>query len=1040
MSISELSVRRPVTVVMVYLLIGVISCVFVPRLGIALFPSTTRPVLSVSTTYSNVGPEEIDKNVTEYLVNRLTSVSNLKEITSVSSTGQSRINLEFGYDVDIDEAMDDVQNVINQAQRSLPDDCGTPTVRKFNTSSMPFMRLAVMGNLQSHELREIAEDTIAPLLERVDGVATTGVMGGSAKEIQVKVAVNRLGAYNITLSNITGALSGRNVRLSGGSVTQNDMNYEVVTDSYFADLDEIRDTALKTYSDGTVLRLGDVAEVGEGFDDSSRKVYINGSPGLYITVTNESDANVVTIARAIRRSLPEINAQLPEGVVIEVLSDNSTMITSTMNQVYSSAVSGIVLAALAILLFLRSVKGAFIIGLSIPISILITLMVMSAMDLTINMMSMSGLILALGMTVDSSIVILENIQLYRLRGEKPAVAAILGSRGMLNAIIASTLTTLCVFVPLLLYKADLEMFGQIFYELVITVCVAMVASLFVAVTLVPALCGSILRLDTHVQSPIRNPLLIRADAAIQRAIDFFRDGYVTALRWCMCNRFLLLALVTLLLVAFGARVTGVGMNLQPNSSSDDQVSITVTLPIGTDNDVVLERLFAFQEIIRSEIDFSDIRNIIVDSGTSNSGSIQINLPPLEQQRIGPEEVRRRLAPYLRQWPDANVVFSAGRRMGSSSGVDVEIISDNKEAGARVANDIVAILKEKVPQVTDIDTDFENGAPRYDIRINQDLAGFYGVSVSTIATTLRTAVTGSKATTFYQNSDEFDIIVSVRDEDLSTASDILSLTVPANAGLMTLDNFVSLSESKSPQSIRRENKQRINHVTANLAAGFTASEVQRIVERAINESLVLSRDVTVSYGGDARQMTKFGGRFRVIILLALFLVFAVMAAQFESLVDPFIIFCTIPLLTIGVVAVYRLTGQAFSLYTIVGVVALIGIVVNNGIVLVDYTNQLVDKKTPVVQACIEAGRSRFQPILITTLTTVLGMVPMAFFPGDGGEQMQPIGLTIVGGLTSGAALTLFVSPVLYSLFNTRREKRFDDPDSLMNQLARPVPDE
>ncbi len=1039
MSLSELSVRRPVTITMIYLLICVIAAVFIPRLGIALFPSSTRPVLSVSTTYSNVGPEAIDKNVTEVLVNRLTRVSNLKKITSTSQAGRSQIILEFGWDIDIDDAMTDVQNILNQSIRSLPDDCSTPTVRKFDMSSMPFMRLAITGNLQKHELKAIAEDIVQPLLERVDGVASTDVYGGAAKRIAVDVATNRLAAYNLTLNSISSALQSRNVQLSGGNVTQNDVRYEVMTDNYFTSLDEIRETVLKTNSDGSVLRLSDVAEVYEDFDSNSSRIYINGMLGLYMSVSNESDANVASVAKSIRKVLPSIQTQLPEGVDLQILSDDSTMINSVMNQVYGSAIEGILLAMLIIFLFMRQVKSSLIVGISIPISILITLMVMAMLDLTVNMMTMSGLILALGMTVDSSIVILENISNYRLRGEKPAVAAIMGSRNMMTAIIASTLTTLCVFIPMLIYKADLEFIGQMFQELIITVCVAMVASLFVSVTLVPALCGSIIRLDTRVQKPLKNKLLKIIDDAFQKFFDTIRDGYVISLKWALKNRFLVLTMVVLLLVVSVFKLMNIGLNLSPPSNSDDQVSITVQLPIGTDNDVVLSRMFEFQEIILKEIGMENCKNIILNSGTSNQGSIQINLPEVDKQKIHPAEIREKLTPYLSQWPDSNITFRAGRRMGTS-GIDVNIRSDNALAASQTANEIVALLKEKVPQLQDITTDLENGAPKFDLVINQDVAAFYGVSVNTIASTLRTAITGSTPTVYYEGGKEFSIVVSIRDEDLLTTSDILALTVQTNAGIMTLDSFVSLSQGRSPQKIQRENKERINHVTANIATGFTATEIEPIVEKTIADNLILHPDVTLKYTGEAADIGKFGGKLAIVIILAIFLVFAVMAAQFESLVDPFIIFTTIPLLLIGVILAYQITGQQFSLFSIVGIVALVGIVVNNGIILVDYTNQLVRKKIPVTEASIQAGKSRFQPIQMTTLTTVLGMVPMAFFPGEGAEQMQPIALTIVGGLTSGAILTLYVSPIMYTLLNKRKEKAFDNPDSLLNQLSQPIPED
>ncbi|MBO7175722.1 MAG: efflux RND transporter permease subunit, partial [Spirochaetaceae bacterium] len=368
-----------------------------------------------------------------------------------------------------------------------------------------------------------------------------------------------------------------------------------------------------------------------------------------------------------------------------------------------------------------------------------------------------------------------------------------------------------------------------------------------------------------------------------------------------------------------------------------------------------------------------------------------------------------------------------------SGIDVKILSTNTIAAQSVMDEIVALLKENMPLVKDVSTDMEDGSPRFQISIDTAAAAQAGVSVSSITQVLQTAITGSTATVFHGEGREMNIVVQLQESDIQSPSDLGALTVSTSAGLMTLDNFISFQEGRSPRSIREENGERVNHVTASLVEGAVATEVQQMVEQLIRQNIVLPDSVELEFAGEARDIESFGSIFKVVIALAIFLVFVVMAAQFESMMDPLIVFFSIPLLLIGVVAIYKLTGQTLSLYAYVGIVSLVGIVVNNGIVLVDFTNQLVREKTPVREACLLAGRNRLRPILMTTLTTVLGMVPMAFFPGEGAESMQPMCLTLVGGLVSGSFMTLFVSPVLYSILNKRREKRFDDPDSLMNQM-------
>ncbi|GMO68783.1 MAG: efflux RND transporter permease subunit [Treponemataceae bacterium] len=1040
MNISELSVRKPVTVTMLYVLVCVIAAVFVPRLGIALFPDITNPVLNVSTTYSNVGPEEIDKTVTQPILNQLSRVADVKKITSTSSSGFSRIQIEFGYDKDLDEAQDDITAVLTRIVAQLPDDAGTPTIRKFDLNAMPVMQLSLTGDASLSELKTIAEDTVQPLLERISGVASVDVRGGATREIHVDVSNNRLEAYNLTLTTITSALASRNIQISNGTLTSGTTDYEIVTDEYFKSVDDIRDTIITSFQSDSgssiPVRLSDLAEIYETNERSGNKVYIDGSPGLDIAITNESGTNPSGISKSVNaliKSLEE-NKTLPNGISIITLYDNTSLIDSTMNQVYAAGTQGAILAMLIIFLFLRNKRSSFIIGLSIPISVLITLMVMSMLDLTINMMTMSGLILGMGMTVDSSIVILENINRRRAWGEKTAIAAILGSRNMFTAIMASTATTVCVFVPLLVYKADIESYGVMFQELVITIVVSLIASLIVSVTLVPALCGSIVKIDTRTQKPVKNPLLRKIDGMFENFFANLENGYAGMLRWVLKNRFLTIVLVAALCVVALQRFGASGMNLGSSANADDQVRVSVTLPTGTNNDEVQRYIFAFQDIVTQEIPRDVYKTIVINTGGSNSGTLQINLPPLQKQKMSATEIKAKLTPFLTQWSGVTMSFSAGRGGfgGGGGGIDVKIVSDNEEGVAIVADEILALLRT-FPELTNPAIGTANGSPRYEIRINTDAASAAGVSVNTIASVLRTAITGSTATTYHVGGNDVGVIVSLTEKELQGPVDLGAISINTSSGIMSLDNFISYTPGFSPRSIQRENNVRVNHVTASLAQGAVATTTQAKVDAAIAANIVLPEGVKIEQSGDATQINRLMKPFILIIALALFLVFAVMAAQFESLVDPLIIFASIPLLGIGVVFIHLLMGEAMSILSMVGIVALVGIVVNNGIVLVDFTNQLVDRKTPVMEACVEAGRNRLQPILMTTLTTVIGMAPLAFTQQEGAQQMQPICLTIVGGLLTGAFMTLFVSPTLYSLLNKRREKRFSDPEALINQL-------
>lgn len=1041
MTISEVSVRKPVTTAMIYVLVCVIAAIFVPRLGVAMFPSTTMPVLSVSTSVSNLGPEEVEKNVTEPLESALSAISGLESMTSTSTSSSSRIQLTFGYDRDLDDAYADIQQVLTRAISALPDEAGSPSIMKFDMSSMPIMRLTVKGDLSLSDLRTLADDKITPLLERVEGVASADSRGGADKQVKVVVSENRLRAYDITLTEISTALDNRNVSTSGGTLTENGMDYEIYIDEGFDTLDDIRQTVIATVSipeAGTsvnrsnVVRLVDVAEVSYDYDYSGQLVYIDGVPGLYVSVSNVTDSNSATVAKAVRAALPSINAELPAGVEVSVISDDTTMITATMSQVYNSAIQGGILAMLIILLFLRSFKGTLIIGLSMPISILATLLVMALMDLTLNMMTMTGLILGIGMIVDSSIVVLDNMHRYREDGDNSAVAAIRGSGEMITAIVASTLTTLCVFLPILIYKAELEMLGQMFYEMVITVVASLTASLIVAVTLVPALGGSIIRLDTRTQKPLRHPLVKKIDAAIDSGFAAMENAYAKAIRFALRNRFLVLTFVVGILAVSILKFSSFGMSFAPSSSSDDTITITMTLPVGTDNAVTSEYLFNAQDLIKENV--TGYESIIVTVGTGYTGEIQLNLPELEDQTVSAAEMKSAIQPLLTSLPNATFSFSSGRGFRSGSAIDVELKSNDSDTVSELGPKIVALLEEQVPGLTDVTFDLESGSPQYTLVIDRDKAAALGVSISTIATEIQSALNGITATTIQDGNDEIDVVVTLGDGDVSYRSDLSKLYVTGSSGKISLDSLVSFKETTAPISISREEGIRVNHVTASLKSGFTASKVQPLVEAAITDGIAVPDSVEIGYGGESRDLANSGSAMITVILIAVFLVFVVMAAQFESLVDPFIIFFSIPLLLIGVVWTYVITGQTFSLFSAVGIVALVGIVVNNGIVLVDFTNGLLKKKIPVLEACEIAGKSRLRPILMTSLTTIIATVPMGFFPGEGGEMMQPIGVTIVGGMASGAFMTLFVTPIMYSLMNKRRERRFDDPASLQNMLA------
>jgi HAE1 family hydrophobic/amphiphilic exporter-1 len=699
------------------------------------------------------------------------------------------------------------------------------------------------------------------------------------------------------------------------------------------------------------------------------------------------------------------------------------MIKATMNQVYSNALQGAGLAMMVLLLFLRNIKGTFIIGIAIPISILLTLMCMSIFGFTLNLLTMTGLIMGMGMTLDGSIVILENIHTYRERGAKPDVAAILGSREMLRAIVASSATTLCVFIPLIIYKNDLQEMGQLFQDLIFTVVISLIVSLLVAITLVPSLCGSLLKLNTRKQIPLKNPILRKIDDAMEGGFRWLENRYKDALDYCLSHRFIVISLVLLILAFSVMQFSGIGMNMYVRTRTDDMVNLNVSMPQGTAIDVTENMLFQIEEIIKREV--SGYRNIILTarrSGT-NQGSIQIILPEPAKQIDTPDTIMRKLTPFFTSFPGARISFRAGRGMGNTSPVEIAISSRNYQAIMETAGEIQHIIMRYLPEIENPTVNIDEGAPQLQIEIDRDRAAAFGLSLAAIASEIRTAMDGSTATTMSRGDRLINVQVQLRDEDRTGMPNLDAVFVMSRSGSqVSLSNVARIVESRAPSSIRREKQERVIRITGDLGPGIAATDMQKRLEETVKHYLIPREGVRIRYLGEAAEIQSYFWRLFLIIGTAVFLVFGVMASQFESFVDPLIIFFTIPLLFIGVIWIYKVSNQAMTMFSAVGIVALVGVVVNNGIVLVDFTNTLRARGMKVREACLEAGRCRLRPILMTSLTTTLGMAPIAFFPGAGADTIQPIAKTFVGGLAVSTLLTPFVIPIMYSVLNSRHDKK------------------
>lgn len=1019
MSISKSTLEHPVLTLIVFTLLLIVGLFTMQNVAINLMPDVDSPYITVRTTYANAGPESVEKSVTKILEGQLVSVSGLKNMTSRSTSGSSSISLEFNYGTDLESATNDIRDKISRVQKSLPDDADSPSIMKMNADSMPIMRIAVRGNRSNDDLKLIAEDQIVDLLEQVDGIAEADVSGGRTKIVRVEISQNRLAAYNLTMAGVYSALAKQNLELGGGKITEGTHDYTIRTTGEFSSIEEVNDTIITTVN-GYVVRLSDIGTATLGYKDKSSEVYINGEPGVYVSITKQSGKNTVTVAKTARAKIAEIQEILPGDISLEIIRDSSTSINDTINTLIESAVQGLLLAVVILFLFLKSGKSTLIIAISIPLSIVITLLCMNMAGITLNMMTLTGLILGVGMIVDASIVMIENIYVYRSRGAKAKVAAVLGSSEMIMSVVSGNLTTICVFVPFLFFMKDLGMYGQMFKGIIFTVVIALVSSLFVAIFLVPVLAGKFFPLTNRNEKPVSFRPLRKFYEILEIPLTALTALYKRALKSALSHRLVTCVIcIAVFLCAIGIAPT---LRIQMmTGGGDDSVTLNVTLPIGTTLSETSNVLKTFEKICQDEIHgYTTLITTIGSSSASYKGSIQINLPSSESQIDSAESIQNKLRAHFGDFTDARFNFSQGMRgQMTGSSFKLRVRSDDLDSALNVASQVRDVM-ESISDVGEVSIDTEEGLPEVEISIDRQRAYSFGVDVQTVAKEINYAINGVTATTYRDNGKEYSMVVMYRPSDRKSVSDLESIYVKGNSGMVSVANFASVKKGLGPVTINRTNQTRVVTVTADNNGMRNDYEVENDIKDGIAETFIIPDGVTIVYEGNWKDTQEQGRIFGLIGAMAIILVFGVMAGTYESFRAPFINLCTIPFLTIGVVFIYKISGQAFSMMSAVGLIMLVGIVVNNGIILVDYTNLLLDRGMKMKEACLAAGVSRLRPVLMTTLTTILGMLPMCFSTSGSAGMVQPIGVAVVGGLSSSTFITLFFIPVLYSL--VMREKK------------------
>ena len=1024
MKITDLSVKRPVTITVFYLALIVLGLFSLGRLALDLIPDISFPVIVIFSSYPGVSPEEVEENLTKIIENTAASASGIEKISSTSREGSAIVQVEYQWGADLAEASNDLRERLDLIRDFIPDEATQPVLFKFDPSMTPIMVLSVEGERDQESLRYIAENTIKANLEQIDGVASVNVSGGLQRQVNVDLNRTLLASYGLSVDQVVGTVRAENMNVTGGAVSEGARKFTLRTIGKLTTLEALRGLVVGV-REGKAVYLDDVASVYSGYADADTDVLIDRQPAIILVVQKQSGTNTVQVANRVQERIESLKRSLPADIRLVEAFNSSDFIRDAISNVWQVALLGGVLAVVILYIFLRNLPTTLIVAVSIPLSIIITIIAMYFFNLTLNMLSLGGLALGIGMLVDNSIVIIENIFRYRESGAKGGEAARHGTQEMANAIMASTLTTVAVFLPLVLFIRGLA--RELFRDLAFTVTFSLLASLLVALTLIPMLSGQIRKVAIKKKS---STLLdveeeLKGRGALLRWLD---RAYAGVLAWSLRRRALVILGVLVLFAGSLALIPRVGVELIPQTDQGD-IILNVRTAVGSDIDTTRRAVERIYEIIEENV--PEKRFALIQTGTggmffasaaSNRASIRLSLVDISERTRQDKEIMEALRPLVAQVPGTTVRFSTGFGPGMGGGggnLTVSVRGYDLDQGAALSERIKAVM-DSVETVVDSNITREEGLPEYEIRVDRNRAAQYGFSAAQVGTTIRRAFAGENVARVLLEGEEVDVRVRFRPEDRLSSRDIERITVSTPMGAsIPLSNLVTVERGYGPVSISRQSQQRVINIEARVL-GDVRGAVSRIQEGVAG--LAIPEGFSVVYGGDWENIQSTIKDLVLVLALSIILIYFIMAAQFESFRDPFIIMFTLPMTFVGVIWIHLATGTIFSAFSGIGLLMLVGIVVNNGIILVDYTNLLRKRSYELTRAVLAAGRIRLRPILMTVLTTTLGLVPLAFFTGSGSELRRPMALTVIGGLTVSTLFTLVLIPVLYHAFEGGRERR------------------
>ncbi len=1030
MSLYSSAVKKPVTTILVFVAVVIIGLFSLLKLPIDLYPDIDTNTIMVMTTYSGASSQDIEQNVTRPLENTLNSVEHLKHITSNSKENISIITLEFEYGYDIDVLTNSVRDKLDMVSSMLPDDAETPVIFKFSTDMVPIVLLSAQANESLPGLYKILDENVANTLARVDGVGTVSISGAPKREIHIYLDPARLEAYDLTAESVIQLVAAENKNVPGGTFDMGSDTYSLRVQGEFKDPTEMRDLVVGS-KDGAVVRLSDVARIDDSVEERAQETYNNGQRGAMIIVQKQSGANSVEISNKIKKILPDIQKKLPSDVKLDYIVDTSDNIRNTINSLVETVEYALLFVVIVVFFFLGRWRATVIIALTIPISLIASFIYLLATGNTLNIVSLSALSISIGMVVDDAIVVLENVTTHIERGSDPKQAAVHGTNEVAISVVASTLTLIAVFFPLTLVTG---MTGVLFRQLGWMVTIMMVISTAAALSLTPMLCSQLLRLQ-----PVKGKLFTKFYGPIEHFLDKLDDGFQKLLGIVVKHRWITTA--GALLIFFGSMqlTKFIGSEFFP-TSDNSRLGITLELPVGSRVEIakdLTERIYKDWTKKYPEIDkfnytvgqaSTDNTWASMQSNGSHIISMNITLKPIKERTKSLTEVAALMREDLKKYPEldkyqVNVGGSRGGSMSGQSTINYEIYGYDLEKTDSVAQRLKRILSS-VKGTADIRISRDNYQPEYQVDFDRQKLAIYGLNLTTAANALRNRINGSTASYFREDGDEYDIKVMYDPEHRQSIEDIENILLfNAQGKGVRLKEVGTVVERFNPPTIERKDRERIITVST-VVQDRPMSDIIADAQPLIDKMEVPS-GVSINLSGSYEDQQDSFRDLAMLAVLIIILVYIVMASQFESFTYPGIIMTSIMFAFSGVVLILWITGTNLNVMSMIGGIMLIGIVVKNGIVLIDYITLNRERGMSITKSVLHAGKSRMRPVLMTSLTTILGMVPMAVGTGEGAEMWRPMGVAVIGGLTFSTILTLLFVPTLYTIFafnGVRRQRR------------------